>query len=134
MRFAWGVFALAKEQRGEIAAVNHGLRGHFGSGDFQAGGQHVDGAGDGIAHAAGCDLAGPPRERGDAHAAFPGAAFATAQGGGAAAIGAFDEPGAVVAGEDDERVRIELQLAQRVEHATDAGIDLLHPVAKAAVL
>jgi len=32
--FAWGVFALAKEQRGEVATFDHGLRGHFGSGDF----------------------------------------------------------------------------------------------------
>ncbi len=134
VRLSWRVFALAKEQRGEVATVEHGLRRHFGSGDFQAGGMHVDGAGDGIAYAAGRDLARPPRERGDAHAAFPGGAFAAAQGTGAAAIRAFDEPGAVVAGEDDERVRVELQLAQRVEHTTDAGIDLLHPVAKAAVL
>ena len=132
--FALGFFALAKEQRGKVATVEHGLCWQFGSGDFQAGGMHVDGAGDGTAHAAGRDLAGPPRECGDAHAAFPGGAFAAAQGTGAAAIGAFDEPGAVVAGQDDERVRVELQLAQRVEHATDTGIDLLHPVAKAAVL
>lgn len=132
--FAWRVFALAKEQRGEIATVDDGLRGHFGSGDFQAGGQHIDGAGDGIAHAAGRDFAGPPRECWDTHAAFPGAAFAAAQGAGAAAIGAFDEPGAVVTGENDECVLVELHLVQRVEHTTDAGIDFLHPVAKAAVL
>ena len=36
--FAWRVFALTKEQRGEIATVDDGLRGHFGPGDFQAGG------------------------------------------------------------------------------------------------
>ncbi len=78
VRFAWRVLGLAKEQRGEVATVEPGLRGHFGSSDFEAGGQHIDGAGDSITHATGRDLARPPRECGDAHAAFPSAAFATA--------------------------------------------------------
>ena len=58
-------------------------------------------------------------------------ALAAAQRAGDAAVRALGEPRAVVAGEEHQRAFGELQFAQRVEHAADAPVHFLDPVAVA---
>ena len=133
MGFARGLRGLPEQQQREVAAVNHRLGRRRAARDRYGGRQDIHGARDGVAHAARRDFPRPPSERRDAHAAFPGAAFTAAQRAGASAVGALDEPRTVVARENDERLLIEPQLAQRVEHAAHAPVQLFHPVAEATV-
>src|SRR5690606_36333657 len=121
--------ALAQEERRDVGAVDLPVGRHRSAGQGDEGGEEVDVAGDGVAGGPGGDTAGPPGDGGHAHAPLVGAALAAAQRRGDAPLPALDEPGAVVAGEDDERVLGEVFGAQRVEHAADGVIDLLDPVA-----
>ena len=85
---------------------------------------------DRITRAGGGNFAGPPREGGFAHAAFPGAAFAAAQRKRRARVRAFGQPRPVVAGENHERASGQIQFAHRVEDAAHAPVEFLHPIAE----
>ena len=75
------------------------------------------------------DFFWPPGDGGFAHAPFPGAAFALGQEPGGTARQLFDQPGTVVACEEDQGVFREIFLAQRVQHLPDAPIEFFHGVA-----
>ena len=104
------------------------------TGERHEGGADVDRARDRVAAAASGDLSWPAGDRGNSDAALPGAAFASAERRGAAAIRSLDQPGTVVAGEQHERAFVQFQFGQQVEQFTDAPIHLFDPIAEAAVV
>ena len=72
----------------------------------------MDGDRYGVNAGARSDFTRPLSDRRHAHAVFPSAAYPATQWAGAAAIGFFDEPWAVVAGEGNEGVFREFEIAQ----------------------
>ena len=109
-------------------AIDCAISGDFSACELRGGGDEIHRAGDFAAHGR-FHLPWPPRDAGNAHAAFPGAAFALAQKARAAAGLAHQRPWAVVAAEDDQRVLREAVFTQRVEHAADAPVEFLDDIA-----
>src|SRR5271168_2955428 len=70
-------------------------------------------------HLAGGNVAREARNKRHAHSAVPGFAFSTAQSTGSTQI-----PGPVIAGEDDQRVLVQIILLERLKHLPDAPVDL----------
>ena len=134
MRFARGLLRLTEEDRRDVTSVDHRRRGHGAASEGDESRQEVDGRGDGVIDGSRGHAARPPGESRHAHAAFPGRTLATAERPGAAAVGALDEPRAVVRSEDHECVLIEPLRTQGIEHLADAPVDFLDPIAEATVL
>ena len=95
------------EDLGDVASVNSAVLGGHDTCEVEGGGEDVHGAGGFAANDSCGDFSGPPGDAGFADAAFPGGAFAVAEVSGGAAFFVFDDPGAVVGGENDEGVFIE---------------------------
>ena len=75
---------------------------------------------------------GPPHERAFTATTVEHRALALAERRGRAGVVAVTQPRAVVGGEDDERVFVELVFAERVEDPADAPVDLHHHVTEQA--
>ena len=134
-------FAFAPESGAEVVAVEVDLVGHvadlaafaeFFLGGRVAGGgdecgEHVLVGADVIDDGAGFDRAGPADEGGHAVAAFPLGVFLTAEHRGAT-IGPGEGFGAVVGRVHDDRVVIDAELLEFVEHHADMAVVFHHAV------
>ena len=143
---AWADVAFSEEEVGGVAAIEGAVLREFGFGELGEGGEEVEGAEELVAFASGFDFFWPAGNEGDLGAAIPGGHFIAAERGGAAGVTAWDEgpavgvhrasgfdPRAVVGGEDDEGVVVDVQLLELVEDLAGGPIDLLDCVAVGAV-
>src|SRR6476620_951554 len=80
------------------------------------------------------NFSGPPHHARLAHSAFIRRSFSAAKWSGRTACLATREPWAVVRCENHQRVLIELQLMQRIEHLADTPIEFLDCIAERASL
>ena len=103
MSYVRGLLRAAQQQGRQVLAINLVVCRHTAAGQFDEGGQEIEVRRHRVNHCAGGHLARPPCQRRLAHAPFVGAAFAATQRAGHTRIGALLQPGAVVAGEEDER-------------------------------
>lgn len=128
-----GLFAVEgfsfEEMREDVDAIELKVGGRGGAGELAEGGEEIE-AGDGLGVGlSGGDGAGPADDAGDAEAGFGGPEFHAAQGGGGAegilgAAVALEGFGAVVGGEDDESVLIELHLLEGGVELADGGVEV----------
>ena len=112
-----------KQQRREIDPIEHDILWKGCPGQGQSGGEQVHGVGELTGHT-GFDPAGHPSDPRHAHPAFPSAACAILQQTGAAALIAHDQPWAVIACEEDERVLGDPLTTQGREHLPDTPVPL----------
>ena len=137
VRLAWGFRAFSKQKRRDVPPVNHRFRRHCAAGERDAGGQDVDGSRDGVAATASRDFARPPREHRLAHPPLPRASLPAAKRTRASFASMFivpcQESRTVIAGKDNERIVVKVELAEGVKDATSAPVHLLDPVAKGPV-
>ena len=67
--------AFLEQERGEVGTIHLAVIRYFGAGELRGGRIEIEHRADVIGHA-GLNLAGPPGDAGNAHAALPGAALA----------------------------------------------------------
>src|SRR6185503_20063710 len=118
-----------EEQRREVEAVDRPVGGNLGAGELEDRRQQINRAGDVARDGSRGDLSGPPEDAGLAHAALPRTALPFAEQPRRAAVLVLDEPGAIVAREDDERLLLEPFGTERLQHPADAPVELLDDVA-----
>ncbi len=92
--------------------------------------QEVHGRGEFAAGLACRDFAGPAHQARDSMAAFPGRSLSFAKRPGGASMIAVGEPGAIVAGEDDDRILGEFQPIKSFQNLPNAPIDLRDHIAE----
>lgn len=119
----------ASEDGGDVFAVDDEIGGERGVGDVGEGWEEVHHAGEGVGGGVGGDVVWPPEDEGHADAAFVGGAFTAAIGDGVAALFFFLEPGAVIAGEDDEGVGVEVEFFEGGEDLGGGPVEFLDDVA-----
>ena len=116
------------EEFGDVEAVDFFVGGEFGTSEGGDGGEEINGAAKRFAGGVGGDAPGSPHHAGDTLATFKSGAFTIAEGTGRAAVVFEGEPGAVVSGENEVGVLIELKFAEEVGDASDLGIDVFDDV------
>ena len=87
-----------------------------------------------MAYAAGLDPVGPADDAGNALASFPGGALSFPQRSCAPAMIAVAEPGAVITGEENEGVPVNLVLPEGGENLAHRPVDLHDDVSVEALL
>jgi len=124
----------AAHQRPDIFAVDDAVLRNFSAREICDGGENVDGHCHLIADGACRDLSGPGHDAGLALSAVPGGPFAFAEWQCGAGVIAVGEPGAVVGGEDDQRVFFEAVFFESLTNLADGPVDFHDHIAVESLL
>ncbi len=124
-----GTWAGAKQGREDINAVNNPVFGDGDASEFEGGGEDIHSAGEACIGGIWFYFSGPPCDTGLAHTAFPSAALSPAEESCRASVKVHNQPGAVVAGEENKRVFVEVVFAESVEDFSDAPVEFFDDIA-----